>query len=425
MIADKKLARVLKELSKTGAKGGNISQVMRPLNELIADAFDPALKSAIVRLSQALQTPADQSAQLTPEDAAALLRSLQDNGLPNSAAVTFAALIPALKNLDLETVLPLTPNVRCLAAWAKGARLPKKALETKILTNPELAWSTPALDWYIENASPHRAPTFLSDLLTKRPRPNHLSQWDELLPGPIKDAKGGPLLQAILEDQSRDQNQLDTLAALAISKPDLSHHLADLLPDLLDGPCARQALAFTRLFLEHAALAPQHQLPTLAAAIARLATGLLVNGEPSDAHAQALASIRETMARLKISITDEELRTRVWILEPIKAAAERLTDNQNLTLIGARYLAVAFEKARQGFAAKVVLSMTAKNLGMTALGAAGERTTYNPLHHQDTKGGIMPGESVEVTDPGWLFRNSVVLRATVARPAATPSFNTL
>jgi hypothetical protein len=122
------------------------------------------------------------------------------------------------------------------------------------------------------------------------------------------------------------------------------------------------------------------------------------------------------MSRLKVATSDEDLKTRVWIIEPLKAAAERPSDNEYLTLTGARYLAVAFEKARQGFDANTVLSMAAKNLGMSPIGTKGEVTCYNPLHHEDAKGGIVPGEMVQINAPGWTFRSSVILRAVVARP---------
>jgi hypothetical protein len=198
---------------------------------------------------------------------------------------------------------------------------------------------------------------------------------------------------------------------------------ADLLPDLLEPP-STQALTFTKLLLAQAPLAAPHRLPLISAAIARLATGILLKEDPTTNQAEALISIGEAMSRLKLATTDEDSKSRTWIIEPLKTAAERPNDNQNLTMTGARHMAIAFEKARQGLNAHAVLSMAAKNLGMTAIGARNQAVPFNPLHHEDTQGGIMPGEIVEVAEPGWTFRNAVILRALVARPSGTQAHKT-
>jgi hypothetical protein len=417
MIADKKLARALKQLAKSGGKGGDTSQALQALNELTTGTSDPALKSALSRISHALQAPPDQRAQLSPQDAVALLQSLQDNSLTNSAAVAFVALVPALKNLELESTLPLTPTSKCLAAWAKAARLPRKALEAKILASPELAWQTPALDWLIEKASSQAGP-FISKLLSRTPRPKYLPQWDRVLAAPIEGPHGGQFLEAILAEPARDPRHLETLAGLLLSNPALLRRAADLFPELLEAPCAGQALSFANTFLDYAAVVPPHQRPLVSAALARLATGILLKKERTPNQLEALASISETTSSLKTTITDDELKRQTWILEPLETTAERPAAGEHITQTGARQLAIAFEKARQGLAPLDILTMTARNLGMAPYATKGQRVIYSPVQHEVTERGVLPGDTVEVSEPGWRFKGDIVMRAKVIRSQA-------
>jgi hypothetical protein len=61
---------------------------------------------------------------------------------------------------------------------------------------------------------------------------------------------------------------------------------------------------------------------------------------------------------------------------------------------GARYIARAFEEEEQGFSTKEILTVIARNLGLSPIGKKGETTIYNPLRHEDTVGGLLPGQAV-------------------------------
>jgi len=174
MNADKKLARILKQLAKPAEKGGDAARPSQPLAEFLSRTTDPVLRSAIDRASRVLQATAVQRAQVPQEEAVATLRPLVNNGLTDSAALIFLALAEQLKALDLEAILPLAPTSKCLAAWLKAARFPEKSLEEKIITSADLAWHTVAFDWFIDKGDLALAPpVLLSNLLAKRPRPKH------------------------------------------------------------------------------------------------------------------------------------------------------------------------------------------------------------------------------------------------------------
>ena len=82
---------------------------------------------------------------------------------------------------------------------------------------------------------------------------------------------------------------------------------------------------------------------------------------------------------------------------------------------GARYVALAFEKAEHGFPVKEILAVTARYLGLSPIGKSGETVRYEPLRHEDIDGGLLPGESVVVLESGWSFNDEAVMRAKVRR----------
>src|SRR5205085_193934 len=87
----------------------------------------------------------------------------------------------------------------------------------------------------------------------------------------------------------------------------------------------------------------------------------------------------------------------------------------HVTIEGARHVALALDKATQGFAASELLSVTARNVGLTPIGMDGEMLSYDPLRHEDLEGGLLPGDPVRIERIGWAYGRDVVLRAKVKR----------
>ena len=55
------------------------------------------------------------------------------------------------------------------------------------------------------------------------------------------------------------------------------------------------------------------------------------------------------------------------------------------------------------------------NLGLRLFGIENELVTYDPNLHQDTVGGILPGDSVRMLSPGCMFEDQVVMRAKIGK----------
>lgn len=414
---DRKIAAALKVLAKPHASAEAQQKSREALTDAKARNPDAALRKALDSSVHMLASRMDETKRLPGTDYLALIQTLNAHALPLTSEVLFTSFIGSLKNLDANLLFKAAPTVKSVVVFLRASGLRNKSFEEKLLTNPESAYTTTALDWHLEKGDARRCAPFLTMLLARLPRPKHLPQWDEVITETLQKPKACQLLKILLEAESPGSQQLETLAALLLSDASLLKGIADLLPNLLESGIPQQALQFLKLLLERILVAPPQQRPLFSAVIARLGSNLLFREDPSPGHQESLKAIEEATSRLKLATTDAELKARTWVFERLKTAAERLDDNQHLTMTGARHMAVAFEMAGQGFSAYAVLSMTAKNLGMIAYGAKDEKVTYNPLQHEDIEGLLALGEAAQVLESGWRFKNSIVLRARVIRPA--------
>jgi hypothetical protein len=82
---------------------------------------------------------------------------------------------------------------------------------------------------------------------------------------------------------------------------------------------------------------------------------------------------------------------------------------------GAKDIAIAFEHLKEELPARQILEIVAGNLGMEEIGSSDEETEFRPLEHEDSEGGIAPGDSVSVVHCGWRFGGNVLVRAMVKR----------
>ena len=85
----------------------------------------------------------------------------------------------------------------------------------------------------------------------------------------------------------------------------------------------------------------------------------------------------------------------------------------HITIDGARELALAMDKAQQGFDAKEILAVAARNLGLVPFGKKGETVHFAPIRHQDIEGGILPGDRAGLREGGWSYEDSIIVRAKV------------
>ena len=87
--------------------------------------------------------------------------------------------------------------------------------------------------------------------------------------------------------------------------------------------------------------------------------------------------------------------------------------NMEITEKGLKLISIAFEQLNSGVSGRDALELLCLNAGCESIGEVGEVTEYNPLQHEDSEGGIAPGEMIKVVHAGML--NPDAVRRTVVK----------
>jgi hypothetical protein len=153
----------------------------------------------------------------------------------------------------------------------------------------------------------------------------------------------------------------------------------------------------------------------LTASLARLGANIVLTERRSQHSDAVLFFIRQTARQLRTFAKNDKIQSRTWVFENLVFEQELPTGDSCINLQGARYIALAFEKADQGFTAKEILSVTARYLGLSPVSVKGDEVVFNPLQHEDMDGGLVPGERVFILDSGWILNQEVVMRAKVSK----------
>ena len=151
------------------------------------------------------------------------------------------------------------------------------------------------------------------------------------------------------------------------------------------------------------------------AELARLGTGILLAGRRTQISNEVLAVIQKQTRQLCNLTQNRDLKSRTWVLENLNGDNKPADGKISVTQQGARHVARAFEEAGQGFAAKDILTVLARNLGLVAVGKKDDAVIYNPIQHEDVVGGLLPGQSVLIEEAGWSINQEIVARAKVKR----------
>lgn len=416
---DRKLAGVFKSAAKPGATDDDLKNARKELADIQGRFLDANFQSSLERMFEALAPPPAQ-AKLGEADCLRWIEILNAKELPRTAEVVFTILIGNFKNAGLEIVLPAAPTAKCVDAWIKATGEAKKAVQEKILADPDAAYATAGCDWFLTKGEKKKALPLLRLLLAKRPRPNHLAGWETVASDAIAKDKKGVLLELALSLHPQNPGALATLASLAINDGHVCQAVMDQLPVLSAKKTGNgQCIEFIRTFLEQVINTHGDRRQCACAGIARVTAGILLAKDPAKSR-EMLHTLQKGIGRIKTTTLDDEMRAVTWIMEPMKAPEqESPTGTVHVTQAGARHLAIAFEKAARGFGANEILALTARNLGLTVLGQKGEQTSYNPILHADSKGGLIPGDQIEINEPGWMLKDEVVVRAKVG-PRGNP-----
>lgn len=415
MKADKAVLKAFK-----GIKAKKEKQAV----DLQGQALETALKElrtemareAVTTLHRYLSGKAGGGEAAFPVEA---LTALVGSRLVGSAEHVFGEAMPHLISLPFEEIVPLATTPRCLSQWlvarAKTAGTKesgdRKALMDLALADTGAAVKTVLAQWFIVSASAEELPG-AAEFFEDQKGAGWFVGREELLALALeRDISGGFALKHFLH-VVHNPDALSSELSLIRSNAKLFDEVARVFPTVVekDATCAVVGLLPGLFVGLPRSTGTERRL--LSGRLTKLASSLLAVASSKQVNTalQALDSVSQSMASTIAtgSVDMDACGIRFY-------GQERAPTGMRLSEDGAKLLTIAMRKIRDGMDSLATLSATAFNLGMRQISRAGETVNFDPIHHEDTVGGTLPGDGVIVIEGGWLLGSQVIERAKVRK----------
>lgn len=413
---DRKLSSIFRVLLNGPLDDTRAEKVQKDFGAVSKRMMDVSFRETLGGLFDDFSQPAVQRRRRDAAESFACVLQVRDRGFVQTASRLFVAWCEILGTVDLERVLPIAPDAASLNAWMKAVQASESDVEKHLLANPVATYATAGADWLLGRGKPEQLFPLLELFLTKQVRPAYLRPWREALVATMKMDKKGVLLGAVLRHPWAAEGRTAALAEAARSNRALLRSTIDLLPALLaqkDAPAA--GAAFVGEIFRAVVTTEGVEREFMTGALARLGTGVLLADQRGPQSEAALIVVASATQQLRNQTRDGALLACTWLLENLSHKEEPADGQLRVSIEGARHVALAIEKATQGFTARDILTVMARNLGLSLVGMLGEVVLFDPLRHEDLAGGLVPGVSVRIEEAGWAFGQKTLIRAKVKR----------
>jgi hypothetical protein len=343
------------------------------------------------------------------------IRDLLNHRFRRSAATVFISSLKDFRTASFEEILSIVPDAICLDKWIKATKSSAKEVERNLLSQPDKTFETAGADWLLLHSKSELMLPVLEMFLSRLPRPIYLLPSQKVLIDALKKDKSCELLALALRQPPHNQAHI-FLMELISSDSALFKLIIDRLPKVLTKKEIGAPLVELVKNIFGAIISTSgSEREFLTASLARLGANIVLTERRSQHSDAVLFFIRQTARQLRTFAKNDKIQSRTWVFENLVFEQELPTGDSCINLQGARYIALAFEKADQGFPAKEILSVTARYLGLSPVSVKGDEVVFNPLQHEDMDGGLVPGERVFILDSGWILNQEVVMRAKVSK----------
>jgi hypothetical protein len=411
---DKKLCRTFKLASKSTGNPVKEQETKHQFGSLLDKVGDAEISDLLTRGFKIVN---DAALKRDPPDTVPVLDmvgTLRNAGLVETSALLFALSLNAGATLDYEQMLRLSPNAASVEFWRKKNKTQKKEFQKILLADLRAAYESAGGDWLLKYGEPKELLPMLGLFLKRQPRPKYLQTAVEALTKRLARDIKGTLLTALIR-AAGEPEEFKILVEIALQRL-VFRTVIESLPRLVTRKDSLSNLEILiKEFTAAVVQAEGNNREFLSAGLARLATGILVSEKRGPKTDAVLVLIVGAARQLRNLTQEPDDKERTWVLDNLAVDNEMPLGRLQITEEGARHIAIAFQKAGEGFAAQDILALTARNLGLIQTGQKGERITFNPLRHEDTEGGRLPGDFVVIVETGWMHGETVVRRAKVKR----------
>jgi len=341
------------------------------------------------------------------------LSCLAKTGAIRSAEYVWDQLGDSLKQIEDDDLIQNAPTPRVLVRIAKTK---KSILDRAILrlhSEGSLAASSAALDWVVESAKPKQLIPLASLLSSDLHRDAHRPIAAHLLKRALSRDKTGAFLRSVLEHAQTDASGESRLSDAISKEPAVATQFIRLLPKLLSGKTADVSMRIFRQWTPLYPSTPQKLREQLSSALAQLIAYLLKRRKRNSQENEVLSTISKFASSWLLAMKQTGDSQMFWIVAPATELVGSLTESERVSTYGAGLIANSIDKARRGASIESLLDALALNVGMEPIGVLHDRVQFDATIHEDTVGGILKGDVVEIVEQGWRLGGTLIRRAKV------------
>lgn len=414
---DEAISAVLRLICKHDVTSVDVDRAQRRAEAVGHNFRDPASASDLKRLITDVLTLRREPNAI---DRSALIEKLSSRGWRHSAEVLYLQFLATLADRDLRQLVSLAPTQKALVGLCGKVPAAKKELETLIASDPQTSATSPIADWALLNGKLEKTETLFLIMLRLEKRADGLRTPDELLRVAVQRDKKSVLLKFAVSQCHDDDFALHRLARAVLKSPKIASQYAEQMqsPKLLK-TYESGVINFVHALCSAAIVENEKRVEfrtTASLTLVRLIAGALILHPKDKPQPMYVNKALFALGDLERAADSESTKSHTWVLRTL---AETVAQPTGAALIGARaarIVKITFDNADSSSNPVALLEAMAFNLGMTVLEEPGARVAYEPIRHEDTVGGLLPGDHVVVLRKGWSLGDAPVIRAKV-KPA--------
>jgi hypothetical protein len=344
-----------------------------------------------------------------------LLEALCSSGFYETAEQLFKVCVTALVGCDFSSLRHATPSVACITLWQKTAKIKDENLYSRVDESPREYYDTVWCDWYIQKAPVNKLLVFAEPALRGLRRAPQLPDAATILMRVLERDKKTVLMKGILAVAAKDSICLSALilgcsgarqageayarefgAILSREKDGIpAFSLKKAVQELVSGIDGRVAI-YASQFAAHV-----------------MTAWCLIEGTGSSDEANVEPTLLSIGTHL-LAEGKQKNNSQLWIAGTTESITHAgVVENAKITVSAAMEIAQALRTAQTGGIAADALWSAAHNLGLRELETQGSEVIFNPLRHEDSRGGLLRGDAAYVIHCGWEIGETVVVRAQV------------
>jgi len=347
--------------------------------------------------------------------------------LPRSHEFVMGELITDSPPNTFDELLELSPPYGVINLWLKNVEAaPKKeegkakaeALRKQLLdaTEQDVGRSVGSglAEWFVENLPAEsllKALPVVDALFSSMDRGKRAVVVRKAI---HRDRSGNFLLRCVQEAATNTDRISDFAEIIRMDSKTLEK-VVELLPKALQGDDSGRLGEMVPLLFDSVIRSDGAKKRYETGRIISLFGTLLKIEAESPGLTVALDGLRELFEKLESLRSAEDVSGGAqWVVKRVGSLEKRESnETRMLTLEQANLIAAGIERLRENSGAVGVIEALALNLGLEQIGSPEDQVRFDPLIHEDTVGGILPGDRTSVIRPGWKLGESVILRATV------------